>query len=51
MDWFERLTGFSETNYDDTRGKLKVEGRRLESLMNGKAMGSGTRIGAVAGPA
>src|SRR6266702_4783244 len=41
MDWFERLTGFSETNYDDTRGKLKVEGRRLESLINGKSYGIG----------
>ena len=26
MDWFEKLTGFRETDYDDTRAKLKVEG-------------------------
>ena len=29
MDWFERLTGFRETGYDDTRAKLKVEASRL----------------------
>jgi len=28
MDWFERLTGFRETNYDDTRAKLAVHGNR-----------------------
>jgi len=26
VDWFEKLTGFPETSYDDTRAKLKVEG-------------------------
>jgi hypothetical protein len=41
MDWFERLTGFRETNYDDTRAKLKVEGSRLQSLINGKSYGIG----------
>ena len=41
MDWFERLTGFRETNYDDTRAKLKVEGSRLQSLVNGKSYGIG----------
>jgi ADP-ribosylglycohydrolase len=35
MDWFESLTGFRETNYDDTRARLKVEDRRLRSLING----------------
>jgi len=25
MDWFERLTGFRETAYDDTRRRLEVE--------------------------
>jgi hypothetical protein len=41
MDWFERLTGFRETNYDDTRAKLSVEGSGLRSLVNGKnLMGS-----------
>jgi hypothetical protein len=41
LDWFERLTGFRETNYDDTRAKLKVEGSRLQSLINGKSYGIG----------
>jgi hypothetical protein len=41
MDWFERLTGFYETNYDDTRAKLRVEGRQLQSLVNGKSYGIG----------
>jgi hypothetical protein len=41
MDWFERLTGFRETNYDDTRAKLKVDGGRLQSLINGKSYGIG----------
>ena len=42
MDWFERLTGFRETDYDDTRDKLKVEGSRLRSLINGKSYGRKT---------
>ena len=41
MDWFERLTGFRETSYDDTRAKLKVDGGRLQSLINGKSYGIG----------
>ena len=41
MDWFEILTGFRETGYDDTRAKLKVEGSRLQSLINGKSYGIG----------
>jgi hypothetical protein len=41
MDWFETLTGFRETDYDDTRAKLKVEGNRLRSLVNGKDYGIG----------
>jgi hypothetical protein len=41
MDWFESLTGFRETGYEDTRAKLKVEGRRLRSLINGKSYGIG----------
>src|SRR5450756_776419 len=41
MDWFEKLTGFRETGYGDTRAKLKVEGRRLRSLINGKSYGIG----------
>jgi hypothetical protein len=41
MDWFEILTGFRETTYDDTRAKLKVDGRQLQSLINGKSYGIG----------
>ena len=41
MDWFEKLTGFRETSYDDTRAKLKVEGSQLQSLINGKSYGVG----------
>jgi hypothetical protein len=41
MDWFERLTGFRETDYDDTRAKLRIEGSRLQSLINGKSYGVG----------
>jgi hypothetical protein len=41
MDWFERLTGFRETSYHDTRAKLKVDGSRLKSLINGKDYGIG----------
>ena len=41
MDWFERLTGFRETNYDDTRAKLKVDDSRLQSLINEKSYGIG----------
>jgi hypothetical protein len=41
MDWFEQLTGFCETDYDDTRAKLVVEGIRLRSLINGKSYGIG----------
>jgi protein-tyrosine phosphatase len=41
MDWFEQLTGFRETSYEDTRAKLEVEGRRLRSKVNGKSYGVG----------
>ena len=39
MDWFESLTGFRETGYANTRAKLKVEGGRLHSRVNGKSYG------------
>ncbi|WP_375762472.1 hypothetical protein ACE10W_37235 [Bradyrhizobium sp. B025] len=41
MDWFERLTGFRESNYADTRAKIKVEGGELQSLVNGQSYGIG----------
>jgi protein-tyrosine phosphatase len=41
MDWFEQLTGFREKDYEDTRAKLEVEGRRLRSNVTGKSYGVG----------
>ena len=41
MDWFERLTGFRELNYEDTRSKLKMNGSCLQSVVNGKRYGIG----------
>ena len=41
MDWFERLTGFRETSYDDTRRRLEVEAGRLRSCVNGKSYAIG----------
>jgi hypothetical protein len=41
MDWFERLTGFQKTGYDETRSKLAIDGNRLRSLVNGKSYGIG----------
>ena len=41
MDWFERLTGFTEGGYDDTRSRLEVVGRELRSRINGRSYGIG----------
>jgi hypothetical protein len=41
MDWFERLTGFREVGYDETRSQLEVGGSRLRSRVNGKSYGIG----------
>lgn len=41
MDWFERLTGFREIGYADTRRQLEVNGRELRSRVNGKSYGIG----------
>jgi hypothetical protein len=41
MDWFERLTGFRETSYGDTRANLKVDGSRLQSRINKASYGIG----------
>ena len=41
MDWFERLTGFREGTYEETQAKLKVDGRQIRSLVNGKSYGIG----------
>lgn len=42
MDWFERLTGFPETSYEDTRRRLAVQGQELVSLADGRRWGVGT---------
>ena len=42
MDWFERITGFRELDYDATRSKLQVVQRRLHSLVNGQSYGIGS---------
>ena len=41
MDWFEKLVGFSETNYEETRARLQVEDKKLRSLINGASYGVG----------
>jgi hypothetical protein len=41
MDWFEKLTGFRETDYDVTRSRLEVVGSRLHSNANGQSYGIG----------
>jgi hypothetical protein len=41
MDWFERLTGFREASYDDTRRKLQVIDGHLRSVVNGGSYGIG----------
>lgn len=41
MDWFERLVGFREASYEETRSKLAVDGGRLRSLANGNEYGVG----------
>ena len=35
--WFKKLTGFEDTNYKDVQSKIRVNGNRLESLVNGKS--------------
>jgi hypothetical protein len=41
MDWFERLTGFREKSYADTKAKLVVDNGHLRSLVNGKSYRTG----------
>lgn len=40
-DWFEHLTGFRESGYDETRARLEVRDGRLRSLANGRSYGIG----------
>ncbi|MCM5571030.1 hypothetical protein M6I34_10990 [Burkholderiaceae bacterium FT117] len=41
MDWFERLTGFRELPWEETRARLEVRGERLHSRVNGRSWGIG----------
>jgi len=41
MDWFEKLTGFREAGYEDTRGQLEVANGRLRSRVNGASYATG----------
>jgi hypothetical protein len=41
MDWFEKLTGFRETAYEETRARLEVANGRLRSRINGASYGIG----------
>ena len=39
MDWFEKLTGFRETGYEETRARLEVVDGKLRSRANGASYG------------
>jgi hypothetical protein len=41
MDWFEKITGFRETGYEETRARLEVKGECLRSRVNGARYGIG----------
>ena len=41
MDWFEKLTGFREAGYDETRARLEIAGTKLRSRVNGKSYETG----------
>jgi hypothetical protein len=41
MDWFEKLTGFREAGYEETRAQLTVMDRKLVSRINGESYGIG----------
>lgn len=41
MDWFERLTGFREMGYADTRSQLEIFNSQLRSRVNGQNYGIG----------
>lgn len=40
--WFRDLVGFDETNGEEVRARLRVEGGRMTSLANGRELGCGT---------
>jgi hypothetical protein len=41
VDWFEKLTGFKESEYAATRARFTIENGRLTSLVNGKSYRTG----------
>ena len=41
MDWFERITGFKESSYDETRERLSVVDGRLHSSSSSRTWGIG----------
>jgi hypothetical protein len=41
-DWFHRLVGFREENYDATRERLRIEGDELVSTVNDNRYGIGS---------
>jgi hypothetical protein len=41
VDWFEKLTGFKESDYASTRARFAVENGRLTSLVNGRSYRTG----------
>jgi hypothetical protein len=41
MSWFEKLVGFQEAGYEETRDQLVVEGQTLRSRVNGERYGIG----------
>jgi hypothetical protein len=41
MDWFEKLTGFREAGYEETRARLEVTNGRLRSRVNGESYETG----------
>ncbi|NMN72966.1 hypothetical protein [Rhizobium sp. 57MFTsu3.2] len=40
-DWFEKLTGFRETGYEETRARLKIVDGRLHSRVNSASYATG----------
>jgi hypothetical protein len=41
MDWFERITGFAETDHATTQARLRVEGHDLVHRQSGRRFGMG----------
>lgn len=41
MDWFEKLTGFLEAGYEETRARLEIASGKLRSRVNGASYETG----------